>query len=93
MGQVTKKKLNTYSHIENGQQACIILVLNDGETYSDLEGCTLQILAEEEADKLMNGANLKDIPTLETVPIDHLIHQVQNQTKAEDDDGKDEGEE
>ena len=60
-----------------------IMVLNDGETYSDLNGCSIYTVTEEGMDKLGEGAKLsqldqKDIllnlPLLgENIPYDSCV--------------------
>ena len=38
-----------------------IMVLNDGETYSDLDGCSIYTVTEEGMDKLGEGEKLSQL--------------------------------
>ena len=38
-----------------------IVVLDDGETYSGAEGCTLQVITDEQAEDIMEGADADDM--------------------------------
>tara|TARA_R100000808_G_C2075067_1_gene101076 strand:- start:337 stop:516 length:180 start_codon:yes stop_codon:yes gene_type:complete len=44
-----------------------IVVLNDGETYTDIEGCTIRMYTAEQMTEIEAGANPSHIEAIKTI--------------------------
>ncbi len=52
-----------------------IVVLNDGETYTDAKGCSIVVIKNEDADLLARGqVNVKDITPIAEIGIDSIAN-------------------
>lgn len=53
----------------------IIVVLNDGETYTDAKGCSIMVIKDEDAELLASGqVNVKDITPIAELGLDSIAN-------------------
>jgi hypothetical protein len=66
-GQLEKMKMKDDKKIRREDGKVLVVVLNDGETYTDLSGCVLIELDADTYEKAINqGLDVKDMDNLAT---------------------------
>jgi hypothetical protein len=66
-GQLEKMKMKDDKKIRREDGKVLVVVLNDGETYTDLSGCVLIELHADTYEKAINqGLDVKDMDKLAT---------------------------